>query len=135
MRLQTKLTVAFAAVALLPIAALTAAARVVVAERYRVEFTESLDRAEKGVSDEFHRLGGDVEAATDRVANPDDRLIAPVLVQLAKARQLDDDVVRATQERAKGAMRALNFDILEIVDDRGEVLAAGHFPGRVAETD
>ena len=32
-------------------------------------------------------------------------------------------------------MHALGFDILEIVDERGEVLAAGHFPGRVGDTD
>ena len=135
MRLQTKLTVAFAAVALLPIAALTAVARVVVVDRYRVEFDDTLDRASEHVSDEYSRMKNDVEDATRRVADTEDRLLGPVLLQLAKAHQLDDDVVRATQERAKGAMRALGFDILEIVDERGEVLAAGHFPGRVAETD
>ncbi|HEX9102793.1 MAG TPA: HAMP domain-containing protein, partial [Polyangia bacterium] len=135
MRLQTKLTVAFAAVALLPIAALTAVARVVVVDRYRAEFRETLDRAEERVRDEYRRLENDVEAATERVAKTDDRLLAPVLLQLAKARHLDDDVVQATQERARGAMHALGFDILEIVDDHGEVLAAGHFPGRVGETD
>ncbi len=134
-RLQTKLTVAFAAVALLPIAALTAVARVVVVERYRAEFTESLDRAADEVSDEFRRLAGDVEAATDRVANPDDRLLGPVLLQLAKARQLDDDVAQATQERARAAMLALGFNILEIVDERGEVLAAGHYNGHVGDRD
>ena len=134
-RLQTKLTVAFAAVALLPIAALTAVARVVVAERYKSEFNETLDRAEKDVGDEFRRLAGDVEAATDRVANTDDRLLGPVLVQLAKARQLDDEVAQATQERARAAMKALGFDILEIVDERGEVLAAGHYTGHVGDRD
>jgi len=134
-RLQTKLTVAFAAVALLPIAALTAVARVIVVDRYRAEFADTLDRASEHVSDEYNRLVDDVQAATTRVADTDDRLLGPVLLQLAKARHLDDDVVQATQERAKGAMRALGFDILEIVDERGEVLAAGHFPGRVAETD
>ena len=86
MRLQTKLTVAFAAVALLPIAALTAVARVVVVERYRGEFTEALDRAENHVTDEYHRLQSDVEAATERIANADDRLLSPVLLQLAKER-------------------------------------------------
>jgi two-component system, NtrC family, nitrogen regulation sensor histidine kinase NtrY len=134
-RLQTKLTVAFAAVALLPIAALTAVARVVVVDRYRAELTDALDSADQQVSNEYKRLAKDVESATERVANTEDRLLGPVLLQLAKARHLDDDVVQATQERAKGAMHALGFDILEIVDDRGEVLAAGHFPGRVAETD
>jgi len=134
-RLQTKLTVAFAAVALLPIAALTLVARVVVAERYRGEFAETLDRAADHVSDEYRRLASDVEAATERVANTDDRLLSPVLVQLAKARHLDDDVAQATQERSVAAMRALGFDILEIVDERGEVLASGHFQGRVGESD
>ena len=135
MRLQTKLTVAFAAVALLPIAALTAVARVVVVDRYRAEFADTLDRASERVSDEYQRLSDGVEAATKRVAETDERLLGPVLVQLAKARHLDDDVVQATQERTKGAMRALGFDILEIADERGEVLAAGHFPGRVGDTD
>jgi signal transduction histidine kinase len=132
-RLQTKLTVAFAAVALLPIAALTAVARVVVVERYRNDFKEVLDRAEDHVTDEYHRLASDVEAATERIANTDDRLLSPVLLQLAKARHLDDEVAQATQERSRAAMRALGFDILEIVDERGEVLAAGHFTGHVGE--
>ena len=135
MRLQTKLTVAFAAVALLPIAALTAVARVVVVDRYRAEFAETLDQAQARVSDEYHRLESDVESDTARLAAADERLLGPVLLQLAKARQLDDDQVQATQERARAAMHALGFDILEIVDERGQVLAAGHFPGRVDETD
>ena len=135
-RLQTKLTVAFAAVALLPIAALTAVARVVVVERYRADFRETLDRAEAQVTGEYTRLADEVEAATARVANTDDRLLGPVLVQLAKAQELDDDVARATQERARAGMKALGFDILEIVDERsGEVIAAGHFTGRVGDRD
>ena len=32
-------------------------------------------------------------------------------------------------------MHALGFDILEIADERGEVLASGHFHGRVGDTD
>jgi two-component system, NtrC family, nitrogen regulation sensor histidine kinase NtrY len=134
-RLQTKLTVAFAAVALLPIAALTAVARVVVAERYRGEFNQSLDAADDRVTDEYHRLAEDVAHATARLANADDRLIGPLLLQLAKAPQLDDDVAQRTKERAHAGMRALGFDILEIVDERGEVLAAGHFDGRVGDSD
>jgi signal transduction histidine kinase len=134
-RLQTKLTVAFAAVALLPIAALTAVARVVVVDRYRAGFAETLDHAQGRVSDEYERLQRDIEAATKRVGDTDDRLLQPVLLQLAKARQLDDDAVQATQERTRAAMHALGFDIFEIVDERGEVIAAGHFPGRVGESD
>ncbi len=135
MRLQTKLTVAFAAVALLPIAALTAVARVVVVERYRSDFNEALDRAADHVSDEYRRLASDVEVATENIATTNDRLLSPVLLQLAKARHLDDDVAQATLDRSRAAMHTLGFDILEIVDDRGEVLAAGHFAGHVGETD
>jgi hypothetical protein len=133
-RLQTKLTIAFAAVALLPIAALTAVARIVVIERYRAEFEETLDRAADRVTDEYRRLADEVEGATKRVADADDRLLRPVLVQLAQGR-LDDDVARATAEGTGAAMHALGFDILELVDDHGEVLAAGHFIGRVGDTD
>jgi signal transduction histidine kinase len=133
-RLQTKLTVAFAAVALLPIAALTAVARIVVSERYRGEFTESLDRAENQVTDEYRRLSGDVERATERLAKADDRLIEPILVKLAQG-PLDDEVAQRTADRVRGGMRALGFDILEIVDAHGEILAAGHFAGRVGESD
>ena len=134
MRLQTKLTVAFAAVALLPIAGLTAVARVVVADRYRADFARRLDDAAATVDREYGRLAADVEQATARVASVDDRLVRPVLIARAKG-PLPDDLARDTKERAHAAMRALGFDILEIVDDRGEVLAAGHFDGRVGDSD
>ena len=135
-RLQTKLTVAFAAVALLPIAALTAVARVVVAERYRGEFNETLDRAADQVSRRVPPPGRRRRGRhRPRRPTPTIACSSPVLVQLAKARQLDDDVAQATQERARGAMHALGFDILEIVDERGEVLAAGHFAGHVGDRD
>jgi signal transduction histidine kinase len=134
-RLQTKLTVAFAAVALLPIAALTAVARIVVSERYRVEFAHTLDAAEDQVSDEYRRLAGDVEQATERLADAEDRLVQPILLQLTKGPHLDDDAAQATAARVHAGMRALGFDTLEIVDERGEVLAAGHFAGRIGESD
>ena len=134
MRLQTKLTVAFAAVALLPIAALTAVARVAVTERYRGEFEHELESQSQRVSDEYERLRSDVEKATLRLASVDDRLIGPVLLQLAKGPGLDDDAAQAARERARAGMRALGFDILEVTDERGEVLAAGHFD-RVGDSD
>ncbi|MDB4970505.1 MAG: integral rane sensor signal transduction histidine kinase [Myxococcales bacterium] len=135
MRLQTKLTVAFAAVALLPIAALATVARIVVSERYRGEFAHSLEAKADHVSDEYRRLASDVEQATERLANTDDRLVQPILLQLAKGPHLDDDAAQAVAARVHAGMRALGFDILEIVDERGEVLAAGHFAGRIGESD
>jgi signal transduction histidine kinase len=133
-RLQTKLTVAFAAVALLPIAVLAAVARVVVADRYRGELDAKLEGAENQVTDEFHRLVIETERATTRLANADDRLLQPILLQLAKG-PLDDEVAQATAQRVRAGMRGLGFDILEIVDERGEILAAGHFAGHVGDSD
>jgi hypothetical protein len=92
-RLQTKLTVAFAAVALLPIAALTAVARVVVADRYRADFARQLDDADETVHREYRRLARDVEQSTARVASVDDRLVRPLLIALAKG-PLPDDLAR-----------------------------------------
>jgi signal transduction histidine kinase len=133
-RLQTKLTVAFAAVALLPIASLTALARVVVADRYRGEFDRSLAEHDARVTDEYERLRADVEQAAARLANVDDRLLRPLLLHLANG-PLDEDVARRVKAGAPAAMRALGLDIFEIVDERGEVLAAGHFAGRVGDSD
>jgi signal transduction histidine kinase len=133
-RLQTKLTGWFAGVALLPIAALATVARFVVVERYRGEFNHTLDAATDRITDEYHRLATDIEAAVERLARADDRLIEPVLLQLAKG-PLDDDVAQRTADQVRAGMRALGFDILEIVDEHGEVLAAGHFYGRVGDTD
>ncbi len=134
MRLQTKLTVAFAAVALLPIVSVAAVARVVVADRYRGEYRASLDDAAEQVRAEYQRLADDVERATERLARPDDWLIEPVLLELARG-PLDDDAARAVKARAAAAMHGLGLDVLEVVDDRGEVLAAGHFEGRVGDSD
>ncbi|HEX4462601.1 MAG TPA: hypothetical protein VIA18_31710, partial [Polyangia bacterium] len=134
MRLQTKLTVAFAAVALLPIVSVAAVARVVVAERYRGEYRASLDDAADQVRAEYQRLADDVERSTERLARPDDRLIEPVLLELARG-PLDDDAARAVKARAAAAMHGLGLDVLEVVDERGEVLAAGHFEGRVGDSD
>lgn len=134
MRLQTKLTIAFALVALLPIAALTAVARYVVVQNYRQEFAHTLDAAADRISAEYRRLATDVEESTERLAKADDRLIEPLLLQLAKG-PLDDDVAQRTADRVRAGMRALGFDILEIVDEHGEVLAAGHFYGKVGDSD
>jgi two-component system nitrogen regulation sensor histidine kinase NtrY len=133
-RLQTKLTVAFAAVALLPIAMLMALARVVVAQRSRGDFERTLGAEQQRVSDEYERLRRDVQETTARLASGEDPLVHRLLTALANG-PLDDEVARKVKGQAPAAMRALGLDILEIVDEHGEVLAAGHFPGRVGDND
>jgi nitrogen fixation/metabolism regulation signal transduction histidine kinase len=135
MKLQSKLTLAFAAVALMPIVALTAVARVVVAERYSGEFKHTLEAAADQVEQEYRRLGHDVEAATDRLAHGDDRLIHSISADLAFAEPIEGDRARELKELAAAEMRTLGLDLLEVVDLQGEVLAAAHFPGRVGDSD
>jgi signal transduction histidine kinase len=133
-RLQTKLTLAFAAVALAPIAGLTATARVVIANQSRGEFRRSLDDARADVEREYQRLSDELSQATARMARPDDPLLGPLLIALSSG-PLDDDHQRDLEDRAEAEMHALGFDVLELVDAHGEVLAAAHFPGRVGDRD
>ncbi len=134
MRLQTKLTLAFAAVALAPIAVLAGVARVVISNQYRGEFKRTLEQAQAEVDHEYQRMSDDVQAATLRVARVDDPTIGPLLVELAKG-GLDDEHQRDLEARAETQMRALGFDVFTILDERGEILAAPHFPGRIGDQD
>jgi signal transduction histidine kinase len=133
-RLQWKLTLAFAAVALGPIAVLAGVARVVVANQYRAQFRATLEQAESDVEREYQRMGDEVADAVQRMAKPDDPTLGPLLVALARG-ALDEDRRDELEERAKTAMRALGFDVLDILDERGEILAAPHLSGRVGDQD
>jgi signal transduction histidine kinase len=133
-RLQWKLTLAFAAVALGPIAVLAGVARVVVANQYRAQFRATLEQAEGDVEREYQRMGDEVADAVQRMAKPDDPTLGPLLVALARG-ALDEDRRDELEERAKTAMRALGFDVLDILDERGEILAAPHLSGRVGDQD
>ena len=133
MRLQTKLTLGFAAV-LLPLAVQGVVARWLVENQYRGQFSRALDDAEAEVGREYRRLAEDVARATRRISRNDDPMIGRVLMELGKG-PLDDEQERQLSADAQRQMRALGFDVLEIVDGRGEVLACGHFPGRVGDSD
>jgi two-component system nitrogen regulation sensor histidine kinase NtrY len=133
-RLQTKLTLAFVAVALAPIAVLAGIARVVISNQYRGEFRRTLEQAEAEVEREYQRIADDVREATARVARVDDPTLGPLLVELARG-PLDDEHQRDLETRAETQMRALGFDVFEILDERGEVLAAAHYPGRAGDVD
>jgi signal transduction histidine kinase len=132
-RLQTKLTLGFAVV-LLPLAGLGYFARFVIERQARHQFQSALDDAQAEVAHEYRRLVDDVTRATRRLARDDDPVIGRVLVELGKG-PLDDEQQRILAGYAQRQMRSLGFDVLEIVDGPGEVLAAGHFPGRVGDSD
>jgi signal transduction histidine kinase len=134
MRLQSQLTIAFAAVALLPILVLGAVARLVIVNQSRATFEHALDAEAATVEREAQRLRDEVSAAVARVAKPDHPFTAALLVALARG-PLDDDAERDLAARAGGEMAALGLDLLLVLDKNGQVLAAPHHRGQVGDRD
>lgn len=134
MRLQTKLTLAFAAVALVPIAVLAAVARLVIADQYKGEFKRALEDAATAVEREYDRLGTEVQDGVQSMARSGDPLLGPILVELARG-PLEDERRDELETQAETERRALDFDVLMVLDDKGEILAAPHFRGRVGDQD
>jgi signal transduction histidine kinase len=133
-RLQTKLTLAFAAVALVPIAVLAGVARLVIANQYRGEYKRALEDAAAEVEREYGRLGDEVQGLVDRVARSDDPTLGPLLVELARG-PLDDERRRELEAQADNERRALGFDVFLVLNGRGELLLSPHFPGRAGDED
>jgi signal transduction histidine kinase len=133
-RLQTKLTLAFAAVALVPIAVLAAVARLAIADYFRGQFKHTLEDAASGVEREYGRMGEEVGSAVDRLARADDPLINQFLVELARG-PLEDERRDELEAQAETEKKTLGFEVLLILDDKGEILAAPHFRGRIGDVD
>ncbi|HZS39083.1 MAG TPA: ATP-binding protein [Polyangia bacterium] len=134
MRLQTQLGLAFAVVTLAPIAALTFGARVMMKRQFKAEFKRQMDEAVDQIGAERRRVGADVEQALGHMATPDNQLLHPLLVKLAHG-PLADDVQQTLMDDVGEQMRALGFDVLTLLDERGTVLASGSFPGRAGDVD
>ena len=134
MKILTKLTLAFAAVALLPICVLGVVARMVIVNQSRAAFERTLDEATDEVERELGRLSDEVQAAAQRLARAEHPFVGALLVGLARG-PLGDDESRDLQSRAEAEMRGLGLDVFLLLSDKGEVLAAGHFPGQVGERD
>ncbi|MSP61823.1 MAG: HAMP domain-containing protein [Myxococcales bacterium] len=132
--LASKLTVAFAAVAVVPIVAVAGLAQRLIEQRYRGEFIRSLDAAQRDVVTEYDRAAGEVAAVAKRLARADDPVVGQLLLDLAKG-GLDEERERSLLHRAPEQMRAAGLDFLQLVDDRAVVLAAGHYPGRAGQKD
>jgi signal transduction histidine kinase len=137
MRLQTRLMAGFATVTLAATVILGIGASVLVARQYRHVFSAKLDAAEAEVDREVRRVADEVVQSTVGLGRADDPTLGPLLVELARGPDGVDDggVGRELAARMEAQMHAFGFDVLEIVDARGVVLAAGHFPGRVGDPD
>jgi signal transduction histidine kinase len=132
-RLPTKLTLAFAAVALLPIAVLVLVARVVIANQYRGEFHRALAEAERGAEREWRRLVDEAKEGTQRLGRRDDPALAPLLVALGRGAPPDE--VAEAARACEAGLRGRGLDVVTLLDERGEVLAAPHLSGRAGDLD
>src|SRR5581483_4490288 len=117
-----------------PIAALTFGARVMMKRQFKAEFKRQMDEAVDQIGAERRRVGADVEQALGHMATPDNQLLHPLLVKLAHG-PLADDVQQTLMDDVGEQMRALGFDVLTLLDERGTVLASGSFPGRAGDVD
>src|SRR5262249_12138200 len=111
--LASKLTIAFAAVAVVPIAAAALVAQELVDARYRGDYARALDGAEKTVWREYDAAGDDVAKVVKRIARADDPVVGQVLLDLGKG-DPDEERERALVHRAPDQMRAFQLDVFEL---------------------
>jgi signal transduction histidine kinase len=133
-RLKTKLTLAFALVAVVPIFGVSVVAHTLIAHSYQLNFRRTLEEAQAEAEREFAREAGEIEATTARLGRADEPMVGALLLELAKG-PLEDEDERDLQAKVAALLNTTGLDILELTDERGQVLAAGHFPGRVGEVD
>lgn len=125
-RLATRLFVAFGLVAALPLIVVPLSLRAVNAS-YDRSFARDLDDAAGIVRREWEREGRAVlDAANAAAQGP---LMAEVL-RLLRDGEAAELVTRGPDELVRSG-----FDVLQIVDARGEVLLSGHLPAKLGDRD
>src|SRR5262249_12679479 len=93
-----------------------------------------LSNARQAGEAQFHALARTVQDAASALADPHDRDTHDLLVDLQRG-TFDEDRQRELAHRAPELLRERGLDLLEIVDRSGRVLACGHVPARVGDTD
>ncbi len=134
MKLRSKFAIATALATLLPIGLLTAVSRVAVSNEYVAQFHRVFDDSESEALKQFVVMGREVEEALAHMASVSDANIGPLLVALSHG-TLDQDTANQLSDVVPTVMRALDFDVLELTDEKGVVLAAGHLVGHSGQVD
>jgi len=134
MRLRTKLTTLIALASVVPIGAATLVGRELVQRRSKEEFARLLGDARVEVQARYRALQEEVTGAVESLASPDDQFIGSILIDLAKG-GLEDETFRRLAMITPRVMHERGLDILAVLDRRGKILASGHFPGRMGDTD
>ncbi len=129
MRLGTRLTLAFLAVALIPAGAILTLTWWSVEARFEDEFQERTQGVASGLRAELDRIG---QRLQDKVR---------ALTETEEVERILVDMVRGSLDRrgligaAAKWMRAWDLDLLTVMDDQGVVLSSGHLPARFGHRD
>ncbi len=138
MRLGSKLTIAFGAVTLLPLAPLTLVAREVIANRYREELHRSLDAAVTETEHTFEQTARGVERSAARLTRADDpfaTVVARTLLTRDASGALPADARAALSDDTAREARTRGLDLLVIVGPDGVVLVSPSDPAREGTPD
>jgi signal transduction histidine kinase len=134
MRLGLKLTLTIAVASIVPTAAATLVGRELVLRESRAEFDRLLDSAADKVSSRYQSVQEEVTRVVERLADPDDQFTGPILIAVANGGP-DDDTFRQLATAAPRVMSERGLDVLAVIGSRGEILASGHFPGRIGDVE
>ena len=134
MRLGAKLTVTIALASVVPIVAAGLLGRELVQRRSRAEFARLLRDGKVEVKDRYRHLQEDVCRSVERLANPEDMFLGLILMAQAQG-GADASTHRKLAEVAPRVMEGRGLDALSVLGPRGKILASGHFPGRLGDTE
>jgi signal transduction histidine kinase len=134
MRLRGKLILTIAAVSIVPTVAAALVGRELVQLRSRSEFHDLLADGEVEVRARYRALREEVTGALHRLADPEDQFTGPILIALANGGP-DDDTFRQLTLVTPRVMQERGLDVLTVLGPKGEILASGHFPGRMGDVD
>ncbi|BDG04909.1 sensor histidine kinase [Anaeromyxobacter oryzae] len=129
MTLRTKLAVAFALFAAVPLAAALVPVSRALARALASEHAARLDGAAAALQGELDRLGDDAAAAVRDLAR------APELEAFARERDAGLLPPAEAAGRAGEWMTSRGLDVLALVDADGRVVSSGHLPGRAGDVD
>ncbi len=136
MRLRGRFTLWFALTALVPIAVAAVVTRYVVARSYRQEYERTRLAAEQALRREVERLRVELEVKVGPdVLGSKDHDLPRRFFQVWRSSGNAADVQRELREGGHRLMRTLMLDFLTVTDERGQVLAALHWPAQMGDED
>ena len=129
MRLSTRLTLAFLAVALVPAGAVLAFTWSSVEDRFVEEFRERLDGVSEGITADLSEIGSEIGRKVKALSESDP--VERILVEMVRG-NLNR---RALVPEAGKWMQAYDLHLLSLMDGAGTVLSSGHLPARSGSRD